>query len=378
MMVVMFLALISFPLINAWLGWLADLPSGENRQLAPAPTLDISHLDPFPQRYEAYYNDHFPMRFRLVDCYTRLHLYGFHASPIPDQAIIGEDGWYFLGGNEQDSYLGRNALDALELDSLRLELEYRQQYLAELGTAFYLMIAPAKNNVYTDKMPYWAVQSAEKSWGERVNAYLAAHSNIRIIDLYAPFKARRDQTMLYYKLDHHWTEQGAFVAANVAISAMQADIPALVPNAISDYKVTRGTATSGSITSMFGIQEDFEDSTFSIVPRDSFRAIVSPKVPYEGVEGFPYPWDFENVRTVPGIDKPRLLLISDSYGHHVFPFMAEAFGRSVKIFDSWQYKLNEPIATHEKADAVVLLIVESNLRNLLQHASLKRVGWPQH
>jgi alginate O-acetyltransferase complex protein AlgJ len=96
---------------------------------------------------------------------------------------------------------------------------------------------------------------------------------------------------------------------------------------------------------------------------------VAPKVPYPSVRGFPYPKEFETDFVTADTTKPSLLLFSDSFGHQIFPTLAEHFSRSVKIFDCWQYKLNPNIVTHEKADIVVLMMLEGNLRNIFEFQS---------
>ena len=53
----------------------------------------------------------------------------------------------------------------------------------------------------------------------------------------------------------------------------------------------------------------------------------------------------------------------------LYPLLSEEFSRTVRIFDAWQYKLNEDIIEKEKPDIVILLALEANLRNLLSSAS---------
>ncbi|HEX2901548.1 MAG TPA: hypothetical protein VHS96_17685, partial [Bacteroidia bacterium] len=96
-------------------------------------------------------------------------------------------------------------------------------------------------------------------------------------------------------------------------------------------------------------------------------ASVAEKVPYPPIADFPYDWDYESVREIEGRDSPKLLLITDSFGHNIFPYLAEQFGRSVKIFDGWQYKLNREIVLQERPDVVILMPMEANLRHVLSH-----------
>jgi alginate O-acetyltransferase complex protein AlgJ len=88
---------------------------------------------------------------------------------------------------------------------------------------------------------------------------------------------------------------------------------------------------------------------------------------------FAYTWEYENVREIKNSKQPRLLIISDSFGAALFPFLSENFSRTVKIFDAWQYKLNEDIVNSEKPDAVVLVIDEPILRNFIKNIPKERL-----
>ena len=88
---IVFLAMIFFPMVNENLRLVKDIESAENRALAEKPVFDVSLLDPFPRKYEAYYNDHFSLRFQLVDFYSQLQFRFFKVSPIPELALLGKE-----------------------------------------------------------------------------------------------------------------------------------------------------------------------------------------------------------------------------------------------------------------------------------------------
>ena len=55
----------------------------------------------------------------------------------------------------------------------------------------------------------------------------------------------------------------------------------------------------------------------------------------------------------------------------MFPFLAENFSVTEKIFDKWEYKLNESIVENEKPDVFLMIVLESNLRNIIKYRSFK-------
>ena len=64
---------------------------------------------------------------------------------------------------------------------------------------------------------------------------------------------------------------------------------------------------------------------------------------------------------------PKLMIVSDSFGEYILELLSERFSKSVKIWDNWEYKLNEDIVEKEKPDVMLLVIHEQNLKNLLKH-----------
>lgn len=356
-------------MINNKIKWVKDIASFENRQMAAEPIFNIALLDPYPLKYEKYYNDHFPLRSILVKYFNLLNIKLFKKSPIPDQAIIGNDGWLFLSGNELDSYKGLHRFEPQELLAFKKELEYRKKYLNALGCKFYFLIAPVKANIYSDKIPFNSLRLKTPSWGEQLTDYLNKNSEIKPINIYDIFRKNKDHELLYYKLDNHWTHLGALYAANEILKNIHKDFPNVSPLSISGFNITKTETHGGNIASMFGDTSLFTGDVIHLEPKSGFLGQDVPNVGYPVTEGFVYPSEFEMCKEIKGSDKPRILIISDSFGGNLFLFLSEQFSRSVKIFDSWEYKLNKSIVKNEKPDIVLLVILESNLRNVLKYQS---------
>ena len=302
-----------------------------------------------------------------MDLYSQLQFRFFKVSPVPELALLGKADWFFMAGNEQDSYLGNNRISPAELDSFRLELEFREEFIRRQGGKMYFLVAPVKNNIYTEFQPTTAYPLYSDCWGEQILHHLAQHSSLKTVDLYPMLRERRKEKLLYYKRDNHWTRYGAFLAANMLLSRIHEDFPVVGPNDPRDYAFLPTTKTVGNVAVMFGNKDLIIDTVLDFAPQSGFKAQDGPKVPYEPIAIFPYPWDYEHVKESADTSKPKMLLICDSFGHNIFPYLAEQFRRSVKIFDSWQYMLNPDIIANEKPDVVIFMPMEANLRHLLNN-----------
>jgi alginate O-acetyltransferase complex protein AlgJ len=364
-----FIILISFPICNSSLKLVKDTASNENRQMTTKPELNIKLLDPFPEKYEKYYNDHFTLRSTIVKYYNLLNLRVFKKSPIPDKVTIGKGGWLFLAGNEMDAYRGLHQFTAKELEEFRLELEYRKNYLENLGCKFCFIIAPVKANIYKEYLPSGVYRINNQSWGEELNEYLNKYSKVKPIDLYDVFRVKKGNELLYLKLDNHWTEIGAFYAAREVVRNYQSEFPELELPELDNFIIQKIPLNTGNIVQMLGNTLDFNDIKYELKPKEGFRAVEILRADNPDLKNFGFPLEYKRIREIKDGKKPKILIISDSFGIIIYPIISEYFGKTVKIFDAWQYKLNEDIIADEKPDIVLLMVLESNLRNVLQYQS---------
>ncbi|MBP1673811.1 MAG: hypothetical protein H6Q25_1626 [Bacteroidetes bacterium] len=368
LLTVIFLLTLIFPIINQFTNIIPDIANSENKEPTKKPTLIIKEIDQYPLQFENFFNDHFSIRQRLVKKYVDFHLFLFQMTPNPDQVVLGKDKWLFLGGKETDVYTGKNRLTQEELILLTEELEYRQNYLQNLNCQFYFVIAPVKSSIYPEFFPKKYLISNPESGGRQLISYLNKNSSVKTIDLYK-LNQWKNLGLLYYKIDNHWNKQGAFLASNIIIQSLKKDFPNLQEWPLETMTINKKVINTGNLAGMLSNTTLFTDTLYELTPEKGFKAKEVSKREYPVVKGFPYPWEFESDREIEGSEFPKILIISDSFGGNLFPYISESFSRSVKIFDSWQYKLNENIVTAEKPDIVILMVLESNLRNMFEHFS---------
>jgi hypothetical protein len=371
-----FLAIIAFPLLNGWFKLVPDIESTENRQMAVRPALELSHLDPFPSEYEKYYNENFSIRSLMVKSFNSMNIALFNKSPLPDKVVIGREGWLFMAETERESYQGINRFTQAEMETLSKELEYRKKYLEERGIRFYFMVAPMKAAIYPEYMPSTVYRINRQTWGEQLVEYLEEHCLIKPVNVYDVLRSEKGDELLDYKLDNHWNQLGAFYSAREFFRRLQEDGQSTAVPDIEDYVVSKETIYKGNIFKMISNTGNFRDVAYELAPKGGFRSREAKITGYPVIKGFPYPWEFEMAREIPGSAGPRMLMITDSYGANIFPFIAEGFSRTVKIFDDWWFRLNEDIVEGEQADVVLLIVLESNLRNLLKYKSLQTEPGP--
>lgn len=173
----------------------------------------------FSRDYEAYYNDTFAGRKKLVTKYIKLQ----QALKIDTgQYFYGEDGWMFYdsikvnNGNTMVDYYGEVRFSDDELKEMVEGINAAADFYAKHGAQYVIAVAPNKEGLYSEFMPA-RMQKARVSANSRADAaieYLKKHTKVKIINLKQPLlEAKADYPYnLYFKKDTHWNNVGAYVA----------------------------------------------------------------------------------------------------------------------------------------------------------------------
>lgn len=184
--------------------------STENRVLASAPSLigkdgsiNIRFLDDAGE----YFADHYGLRNYLVDADARLYSALFDVSTA-DGVITGDDGWLYTKEALAD-YQGIAPYTDAQLDCLANNMGIIQAYCEDQGKNFLFTIAPNKNSVYPDHMPYY-YPSDSHSMTQTLGDALSA-GGVKYLDLFEALDD--DKEGLYYDQDTHWTNYGSYIAS---------------------------------------------------------------------------------------------------------------------------------------------------------------------
>ncbi|MGN0166157.1 MAG: DHHW family protein [Lachnospiraceae bacterium] len=72
-----------------------------------------------------------------------------------------------------------------------------------------LMLVPTAITIYDEELPWGA---GENNAQAQVKDYIYLNSGMDCIDVWTAFEDNKDNVNLYYKTDHHWTTEGAYIA----------------------------------------------------------------------------------------------------------------------------------------------------------------------
>lgn len=363
---VLVFAVLLLPLVG--MIWAPTDESVENRELADWPALfdeeaglNIGILSQMGD----YFSDHFAYRVPMID--AGAHLYaGLFGVSTADTVVVGDEGWLYYAGTLND-YQDRAPLREGELRNIAHNLRMMQDYCEEHEASFTFTVAPDKNSLYGEDMPFYypGVPSDDM---ERLAAHLEA-AGVNYLDLFAPLGAADER--LYFLRDSHWTEKGALVAHDLLADAAgfetagfaaddlheeqnyTGDLAAMLyprtpdpePNwyatGVNDGSGATGTLRSGSKW-RFAEGESVEDSTVVTEPADD---ALAPTAEANG----------------------GLLMFRDSFGNSLIPYLACEF--STATF-SKKVPYNGLLVEEDEPSAVVVERAQRHVDLLAQQAPL--------
>lgn len=210
-LIIVFFIGITAPLVGSLLGLEMDGELDENRTKASIPSLALTHkaLTGYPEKFDAYYKDHFGYRSTLVQLHHRI-LLNFFKTPPRNSILIGDDHWVFLSvGPRRDL----TPLTHQQMERMRQTLEEYKKWVEGRGARFAFIVVPNKHAIYPEHLPRKMPYDEPGSRLSQFTQYLEkTNSPLEIIDTRYALKKAKNQERLYYKMDDHWSGAGELVA----------------------------------------------------------------------------------------------------------------------------------------------------------------------
>ena len=345
--VVLFFLLCLFPVAGILI--LGPAQPAANEILPSPPTLvgeDGRFNRNVLSEFSDYLEKHFALRQELVTANHKLHTVLFHTSS-EDDVIVGKNGWLFYG-ETLDDYEGINGMTDRELWSAAHALALMQEYCENRGVTFLFTVAPNKNSLYGQYMPdrYPAAPESRNVTG--LTACLSAEG-VHYVDLFSTLA--KEDTILYRRLDSHWTQQGAGLAGDTLLAALGRSVVPFYGGEVNQVSEETGDLYEILYPTGHGLDED------QLYTRPFTFTYVTP---IRSV-------DDNFIRTQQAEQDGSLLMFRDSFGNALHLFMAEGYGKST-FCRLTPYNLG--LIDTENADTVVIELVERNLEWLITRPAI--------
>jgi hypothetical protein len=334
----------------------------ENRMLAKKPEFNIDLLDPYPVTYEKFYNDHFPFRKLLANFQTReIRLKLLNRPPDLEGLYVGKDGWLFTL-YERQYWQGTNKYTRDDVKTIAGILHKRALEYRARGIKFYIISPPMKSDVYPEQNPPFYYRVADSVMEDLVAAALKKDTIIKFVCGKDVLLHCKNKELLYRVADSHWNEKGAYFAYANLMDLIHKDFPSVTPLKTSQFTFT-DTVVSEGLAVRLGLEGIYKEHIPKIRLKNK-RSHSGEKTGWEPPPEFKGNTGLETVRLVDNPALPKAIIIDDSYGETLMPFLSENFRKSVFLFDGWHYGPNLEIVDKEKPDIVILEIFSAHWTEL--------------
>lgn len=305
-------------------------------------------------------------------------LFHLGISTQPEQAVIGRNGWLFLGDKYARSMTVTrtpgSATDFALGQKMGAASQSWETWLKSQGVqVFRVMVGPNKESIYPEYLPEW-VNPAAPSMTDKV---LAGTGTRQFIDLRPALLAAKNKhaEALYYPTDTHWNTLGA----GEAFLAFSRNVAPALPDVRwpqeEDIRVINTTPRAGGdLAAFLRIQRQVTDPDPSTAVAAQPIEVTqydfdSGKLIQEG--GNPLIASQQKpllVNSKGALNQRKVLWLRDSFGTAMSPLMAATFSQTVQLH--WDEALAPggrflDLIEMWKPDYVFITVVERDSRSPL-------------
>lgn len=345
-----------------------DFSEEENRVLQKMPLFSLSSYieGRFESKLDAYAADQFLMRNTFIKIKT---------SADTTLGKLESNGVYKC----KDNYLMEdiNAPSEKTLTATTNALRHFQRGMGE--TPMYFLLAPNAANVLSDKLPTFVTTKDQNKYIDDFYAVLE-EMGYHTIDVRESFNAQREDTQLYYRTDHHWTTDGAYLAYRDAAKVMK------LKNNVSYKSYVVKKDFRGTLASKSGFANGKNDAIKIYLPDkdDDYNNSViyysdtkkkttqfyeldnlDTKDAYTVFGGSNHP--LYTIKT-PTTNRDKLLIVKDSYANSFIPFIAQNYREVVVVDPRYFFDNISDIIKSENISSVLFLY---NANTFFQDDSLE-------
>lgn len=271
--------------------------------------------------------------------------------------IMGKDGWMFYSNTLED-FQGVSTLTDYRIASSAYNLKLIQDKLEKEKIKFAFTISPNKNSLYPDRMRSGYKINKQGRNSARLIKELKA-KDVNYIDLYHLFedKFKDKKEILYHKTDSHWNNKGAAMVSGY----LQQQLGHEHTDWSGEKYKTRYDFQGDLATMVYPLVSDkdkeiYYDRKFTF---DYSKKTLGEHKKKENREK--KITDINEIETTNGSKKGNLVMLRDSFGISLVPFMAEDYAKGYYI-NKTPYFFQPAI--DRKADTAIFELVERNLSYL--------------
>ncbi|MBI3240182.1 MAG: PIG-L family deacetylase, partial [Flavobacteriia bacterium] len=326
-------------------------------------TFDVRQLDKFPKASEEYLADNFSFRTPFINWSKQIKFRLFKVSPNPDHLIIGRNGRYFIADDEKRIYEGDLNFTPEQLAIFEQEWLRRKHYFDSLGIPVYVLPGPSALEIYPEDLPFSIQRKYTFNRIDQLEGKFRKRLPKLLVNPVPTLVDGKKHGNMYYILDNHWTEKAGYYVSKMLLKRMKHEhFPQLDLTFLDRYTWSKIPRNFGHFVALIGVSglEEVTEIRSGYIDQAEDAPDFAFTYTSEGVSVEDQQLHFVNKQAK---NKLKILVIRDSFGGALVPFIKETFAESVFIFDSWNYRLNKSILASYKPDVVLYVTYDPSLHN---------------
>ena len=290
-----------------------------------------------------YFEENFAFRTQAITADNRLMCTLFGVSDTPT-VIAGRNGWLYYSST-LDDYMGTNRLSEAQVNGIVQNLEILRDYAESCGSEFLLTVAPNKNTLYPESMPYYYIADNNAVGNKELLHKALEKSDINYCNLFDVLSAQNET--LYLKTDSHWNNKGALLAYNTILDKLEKS-----HEDFSSAEVSRKKDFHGDLSNMLYPASNETEYNYYYNPEEMFTYTTETKSTEDPL-----------IKTRSD-STGTLYMYRDSFGNALVPFFATAF-ENATFTKSFPMILENDL-TPGSADTVIFEIAQRNINWFLK------------
>ncbi|MBU9724635.1 alginate O-acetyltransferase AlgX-related protein [Diplocloster modestus] len=289
----------------------------EKRKISSKPDYSLSNISNWSKETEAYYNDRFAFRDKMITLNTEVKA-GILKTSSSDLVVYGKDGWlFYTGDNNFQIARGLYPMDSDMMIKVKNNQTVLKEYFAKKGMKYYLILVPSKVSVYPEYLPDNGKEMTDRTPVDILEDYLNEYTDINVINVKKALIEAKDTGKLYHKTDTHWTERGAYVAyQNIINETIKNNDVTIAPAEVTYEKGTFKGDFSGLLGNDSLLEPEIKDISQILDCKSIEIADGSEYEKWDAIrseDGVSYPIKLFQNGNVP---EDKLLYYGDSFSHN--------------------------------------------------------------
>jgi hypothetical protein len=291
-----------------------------------------------------------------------------------EQVRVAKEGWLYLDIHSQQPdatgliqpYHGVEPFTPAQLASWRHAVEYQRDQAERRGARFLFLVAPDKGTIYpehlSDRMGFRSPTALDQL------SSALAETSVATLDLRPPLRRAKRLGKVYWRTGTHWTDLGAKVVDDEIVRALEPWFAELAPRPVGEQRITWHEGPGRGLARMLHLQDRYREShpelkssrparAVQLEPAAVKRSLADSAALRESYERAPWT-AFETGNAA----LPRAVVVADSFGAALMPYLSEHFERSVFLTRILSPAQRLAVIELERPDVVIEEIVERNVR----------------